>query len=111
MTKPEQQAYAVYLGDGAYATRRYGEIILTTGSHDEQDADNRVVLGETEWKKLVRFVENPSSVGDPVAAAARRACCGKERDSIYCSDCGRKLREDLTIADARLVLRQQSSGT
>lgn len=49
---------ATYLGDGAYARMdRFGSVILTTGSHVEQAATNRIVLEPQVYAALLAWME------------------------------------------------------
>ena len=50
-----------YLGDGAYITVNrdfVGQIILTTGHHEEAQADNRVHLDPRGLKTALQVYEN-----------------------------------------------------
>lgn len=51
-----REAKKTYLGDGAYATMRNGDIELTT--EDGVSVLNRVVLGPQEYANLVAWVDS-----------------------------------------------------
>jgi hypothetical protein len=56
-----------YLGDGAYAEVKGGELILTT--EDGVSVHNRIVLGGREWSALVAFVERETHSAPPSTEA------------------------------------------
>ena len=48
-----------YLGDGVYIKADAfidGDFVLTTGSHKNADAHNRIHLESAVWKKLVEYL-------------------------------------------------------
>lgn len=46
-----------YLGDGIYVKEdEHGQMVLTTGSHLDGDAENRIVFGEHETKALLLWI-------------------------------------------------------
>ena len=48
---------AQYLGDGVYASRnQWGQIVLTTGHHEEARADNVIFLEPEVAEALVAYV-------------------------------------------------------
>jgi len=49
-----------YLGDAVYVSlEEYGDLVLTTGDHDEAKATNRIVLEPQVYRALLAFVEGP----------------------------------------------------
>lgn len=46
---------ATYLGDGVYATFDGYYIWLTTGSHEQSDATNRIALEPAVFNALLRY--------------------------------------------------------
>lgn len=44
-----------YLGDGVYASFDGYHVWLTTGSHEERDASNRIALEPSVYAALVRY--------------------------------------------------------
>jgi len=46
-----------YLGDGVYVKMtEQGDLVLTTGSHYEMGADNRIVLEPSVLSSLMQFI-------------------------------------------------------
>lgn len=51
-------AKETYLGDGVYVKLdEYGGIILTTGSHKEEEASNTIFLGPDEISMLLKYLK------------------------------------------------------
>ena len=48
-------ANSIYLGDSVYATKRDYDIILTTGSHLELEADSVIYLDTEVTEALIKF--------------------------------------------------------
>lgn len=48
--------HARYLGDGVYAKFDGHGIVLTTGSHLDRDADNRIVMEPEVAQNFVRYL-------------------------------------------------------
>lgn len=47
-----------YLGDGAYVkVDEIGRVVITTGSHLDADADNRIVFEPEVLIELVKYIE------------------------------------------------------
>lgn len=58
-----------YLGDGVYATEDDRGIVLTTGTHVIDQADNVVVLEPKVWAALKRWADTPAEpAGDNTRA-------------------------------------------
>jgi hypothetical protein len=47
-----------YLGDGVYVSESYGPVILTTGHHDPDQADDVIFLDEEVLEGLLRWLED-----------------------------------------------------
>lgn len=48
-----------YLGDGVYAKQdELGRIVLTTGGHNDELADNRLVLEPEVADALIRYLDH-----------------------------------------------------
>lgn len=52
----DDEKYAEYLGDGVYASYRDGYVILTTGHHDEYQADNVIAFEPEVLRKLMDYL-------------------------------------------------------
>lgn len=46
-----------YLGDGVYVRSVRGDVLLTTGSHHEGEADNRIVLEPEVLHSLLTYLQ------------------------------------------------------
>lgn len=58
---------AIYLGDGVYATLQAdGGLMLTSGSHRQNEADSAMWLDAARFKRLQQFLANPR-LGDEVS--------------------------------------------
>lgn len=51
------QDETVYLGDGLYAIRTADEVILTTGHHDPEKAENIIYLDIQVIQSLIKFLQ------------------------------------------------------
>jgi len=49
---------ATYIGDGVYATKHSFGIVLTTGHHQESEADNTIVLENNVYDSFTKWVNN-----------------------------------------------------
>jgi hypothetical protein len=55
-----------YLGDGVYASFDGYHLWLTTGSHEERDASNRIALEPSVYAALVRYqARAAAAMADP----------------------------------------------
>lgn len=46
-----------YLGDGVYVHHDQWHIVLTTGHHDQERADNKIYLEPHVWAQLMQWYE------------------------------------------------------
>jgi hypothetical protein len=53
----------LYLGDGAYVCFDQWHVILTTGHHDPQLADNAIYIEYASWNILAAYVAKVGSRG------------------------------------------------
>lgn len=55
-----------YIGDAVYAQYdRYNRLVLTTGSHREEEAENVIVLEPEVWNELLRYVNDNTEAPTP----------------------------------------------
>lgn len=54
---PEERKNHFYLGDGVYAEHTPHGIILRTGSHTDEDCDNKIYLEDSELNALFMFIK------------------------------------------------------
>lgn len=65
MAPPPKPPSPEYLGDGVYASFDGYHIWLTTGSHEERDATNRIALEPSVYAALVRYAACVAAATDP----------------------------------------------
>ncbi len=53
----EAKSLAQYLGDGVYANWDGWHVVLTTGTHEEEKADNLIYLDSATLRQLEAYVE------------------------------------------------------
>lgn len=55
---PEERQKHCYLGDGVYAEHTPYHLILRTGSHLDEDCDNKIYLEDSVLQALLMFIEH-----------------------------------------------------
>ena len=53
---PEERKNHCYLGDRAYSETTPSEVILRTGSHKDEDCDNKIYLDDSVIENFERFL-------------------------------------------------------